>query len=167
MFFNAMAEIAIITAVLALVSQAIQDRFINREQMKKQQEEMKQRQKKMKELMKKDGQKSKNELESLEKEMLESMQKMMSGSSKVMIASMVVFLPAFALLGFLYAAEKIILPIPLPWFVQGFDLFNIGTWGISIYTETNWLGWYFVSYLVITLVLNFARDLLKKKSVVV
>jgi len=130
--------------------------------MKKNQEEMKKRQEKMKELMKKQDQKSKNELEALEKEMLEAMNEMLSGSSKVMLYSLIVFFPAFALLGFLYSDVVIDLPFALPWLANGFDLFNLGTWGIDIYPQTSWYGWYFVTYLLVTIVFNVSRSFIKK-----
>ncbi len=162
MIVNPMVDIAIISFGLAAISKVIQAKFIDREVMKKQQEEMKERQKKMQELMQKSDQKSKNELEALEKEMMEAMNKMLSGTTKVMMASMVVFIPAFALLGMFYGEALINLPVPLPWFVNGFDLFNLGTWGFQIYSETNWFGWYFVSYLTITILLGIGTKIYKK-----
>ena len=170
MVLGAMAEIAAITVVLALVSQFVQNKYINKDEMKRQQEEIKGKQKRMKELMQKGDQKSKNELDSLEKEMLESMQKMMGSSTKVMIASMVIFIPALLVLGALYANDTIQLPVPVPWLSEGFDLFNIGTWGVEIYTQTNWFGWYFLAYLVVTVIINVALGFIKnnaKKSGVV
>jgi len=164
MVFGPMVDITLITAVLAVLTQFVQNKFIDKDQMKRQQEEIKQKQKKMQELMKKGDPKSKNELEQMEKEMLETMQKMMGASSKVMVASMVIVLPAYFLLGMLYANDIIKLPIPIPWLANGFDLFNISTWGIDIYHETNWVGWYFLSYIVISIILNVARDAMKKKA---
>ncbi len=161
-FFTPLIDISAITLVLALASQFVQEKFMKKDEMKKHQAEMKARQQRMKELMQKADQKSKNELEALEKEMMEGMQKMMQGSSKVMIASLVIFLPAFAILGALYDKEIIGLPFPLPWLANGFDLFKTGTWGIEVYSQTNWFGWYFISYLAITIAMNFARDNYKK-----
>ncbi|HIH10298.1 MAG TPA: TMCO1/EMC3 family protein [Candidatus Diapherotrites archaeon] len=164
MVFGPLVDIALITAVLAVVSQLVQNKFMNKDEMKTRQEEMKEKQKRMKELMQKGDQKSKNELDALEKEMMESLQAMMSSSTKVMVASMVIFLPAFFVLGALFENAVIQLPIPLPWLKQGFDLFNAGTWGIEVYNETTWFGWYFVSYLVITMVINVGRNFFKKKG---
>ena len=162
MLFGAMVDIALITVVLYAVSQAIQKKFMNKEEMKKQQEEVKQKQARMKELMKKDDQKSKNELESLQNEMMAAMQKMMSGSSKVMLYSMVVFLPALWILGAFYGEAIIALPVPLPWLSNGFDLFSIGTWGVEMYSETSWFGWYFVCFLVLSIAVNIITGLMKK-----
>ncbi|MCR4368334.1 MAG: EMC3/TMCO1 family protein [archaeon] len=165
MFVNPMIDIALITLGLALISQAIQAKFMDRDGMKRKQEEMKEKQKRMKELMAKGDQKSKNELEALEKEMFESMNQMLKGSSKVMIASLVVFLPAFALLAFLYSDAVIDLPIPLPWFSQGFELFNPATWGIEFLTQSGWFGWYFAAYLGITIAINLIKGAAKKIGV--
>jgi len=165
MIVSAIVDIALISLVLAIISQIIQNKFIDREAMKKQQGQIKERQNRMKELMKNDDQKSKNEVEALQKEMMEEMQKMLSGSSKIMISSMVIFLPAFALLGMFYGEAIVQLPIPIPWLANGFDLFNIGTWGIGIYNETNWFGWYFMSYLTITIIFNIGKKAIKNLGV--
>ena len=166
MIFAPIIDIAGISLILAVVSKAIQNKYMDKDAMKAQQEKMKEKQKKMKELMKKEDQKSKNELEALEKEMFEAMQEMMSKSSKVMLVSLVVFLPAFAIIGFLYGEAIINLPLAVPWLMQGFDLFNIGTWGIEFYEQTNWFGWYFLSYLVITLIINGITSVAKKAGAV-
>ncbi len=155
-FVNPMIDIAGISLLLALASQLIQERFIDRKKMKKMQEGMKERQKKMQELVKKQDQKSKNELEALQSEMMESMQGMLSGSTKVMVASLVLFIPALWAFREFYEGAVIQLPIPLPWFADGLDILNPFTW-FSVYPETNWFGWYFVSYLAITLVINGVR----------
>ncbi len=166
MFVSALVDITAISVVLFAVSQAIQSRFINRDEMKRQQQEMKDRQKKMQELMKKGDTKSKSELNAMEKEMLESMQKMMGGSYKVLLVSMVAFLPALWFLGEFYGKAIIKMPFPLPWLANGFDLFNIGTWGIDIYSETTWFGWYFVCFIVLSLLYNFLTGMMKKKVAV-
>ena len=158
MIINAMIDISLISLGLAIISQLIQGKFLDREKMKTQQKEMKEKQKIMQELMKKEDLKSKNELESMQKELMQQMQGMMSGSMKMMVASMVIFLPAFAILGFFYSEAIIQLPIPLPWF---------GTESlIEIFTETNWFGWYFVSYLSITILMNIGKKLIKNFGVI-
>ena len=168
MVISPMVDIVGISLALSIVSQIVQKKFMNRDEMKKHQESMKEKNKRMKELIGKDDHKSKNELEALEKEMLESMQKMMNGSMKVMIASSVVFLPAYWLLGHFYGTAVIDLPIPIPWFVQGFNLFDTATWKgiIEIYHQTNWLGWYLLTYLLFSMAMNAIVDFIKKKGVV-
>ena len=166
MIISPIIEIAVISLGLAISSQIIQNKFVDREGMKKQQKEIKEKQKKMKELMLQEDQKSKNELESLEKEMMGQMQKMMGGTMKVMMYSLVIFLPAFALMGFFYEEAIIDLPIALPWLANGFDLFNLGTWGIEIYEQTNWFGWYFTTYLSVTLLIAIGRKVTKSLGVI-
>jgi uncharacterized membrane protein (DUF106 family) len=159
-----MFEIFGISLFLAVVSQIIQNKFMDKEAMKKHQDDMKAKQKRMKELIGKDDEKSKNELETLEKELMESMQKVMEGSTKTMLFSLVVFLPAFWLLGHFYEKAVIDLPVQIPWFVEGFDLLNISTWGIKMYSQTNWLGWYFLTYLVISMIIGAIVSQFKKAS---
>ncbi|MBI4210201.1 MAG: DUF106 domain-containing protein [Candidatus Diapherotrites archaeon] len=162
MLLNAMADIALISLVLTIASQFIQEKFMKKEEMKRHQETMKANQKRMQELMKRTDEKSKNELDALQKEMMEGMQKMLSGSTKVMMASFVVFVPALWALSAWYEKAIISLPIPLPWLKEGFDLFSIGTWGVQVYSQTNWFGWYFVSYLAIMVIMNLTKDAWKK-----
>ena len=166
MVVSPIIDIAVISLGLVIASQIIQNKFVDRDAMKKQQKGIKEKQKQMKELMLKEDQKSKNELEAMEKEMMEQMQKMMSGSMKVMMFSLVIFLPAFALLGFFYGESIIDLPISLPWLADGFDLFNLGTWGVEIYEQTNWFGWYFTTYLTTTLLINLGKKVRKNLGAV-
>ncbi len=161
MVFGTMADIALISAGLVIVSQILQNRFAHKDEMKGHQDKIKGHQKKMNELMKKGDQKSKNELETLQAEMMEEMNRMMSKSMKVMMFSLVVFLPAFWVLGHFYEKDVINLPVPLPWLSHGFDLFTPATWGMEIYNQTNWFGWYFVSYIVLTIIIGQAMNLTK------
>tara|TARA_Y100000310_G_C20703821_1_gene832730 strand:+ start:8895 stop:9386 length:492 start_codon:yes stop_codon:yes gene_type:complete len=160
-----MIDIAVISLVLVILSQIIQKKFGNRDEMKEKQKLIKEKQAQMKELMGKEDQKSKNDLETLEKEMMQHMQEMMGGTMKIMKYSLVIFLPAFAILGFFYGEAIIDLPFEIPWLANGFDLFNLGTWGIDLYEQTNWYGWYFLVYLGITIVMNIGKKLLKKIGV--
>ena len=162
MVFGAMADISLITVALAAVSQFLQNKFAHRDEMKKHQDEIKKKQAKMNELMKKKDSGSQKELEQVQGEMLEEMNRMMSKSTKVMMFSLVVFLPAYWVLGAVYGKDIIALPVPLPWLKEGFDLFNLGTWGIQLYNVTNWFGWYFVSYLVTTIAIGQLMNLSKK-----
>ncbi|MEM4256968.1 MAG: EMC3/TMCO1 family protein, partial [Candidatus Diapherotrites archaeon] len=107
---NPMVDIAIISSVLALLSSIIQNKVMNKKQMKADQEKLKEKNKRMRELMTKNDEKSKNELESLQNEVLEIMQKMMQGTLKFTMISMVFFLPAFWLLSSLYGEAVIGLP---------------------------------------------------------
>ncbi|MEM4261730.1 MAG: EMC3/TMCO1 family protein [Candidatus Diapherotrites archaeon] len=161
---NPMVDIAIISSVLALLSSIIQNKVMNKKQMKADQEKLKEKNKRMRELMTKNDEKSKNELESLQNEVLEIMQKMMQGTLKFTMISMVFFLPAFWLLSSLYGEAVIGLPFPVPWF-GNFDLFNISTWNnlIILYDKTNYLGWYILIYLVFSLIIRFFENRILEK----
>ncbi|MFH1390691.1 MAG: EMC3/TMCO1 family protein [Candidatus Diapherotrites archaeon] len=165
MIISTMIDIALISLVLVTLSQIIQKKFGNRDEMKKKQVLIKEKQSQMKELMGKEDQKSRNKLEALEKEMMQHMQEMMGGTMKVMKYSVVIFIPAFAILGFFYGDAIIDLPFAIPWLANGFDLFNLGTWGIDFYEQTNWYGWYILVYLGITIVMNVGEKLLKNFGV--
>ncbi|MCR4335009.1 MAG: EMC3/TMCO1 family protein [archaeon] len=165
MIINAMVDIAVISLVLAILSQIIQKKFGNKEEMKEKQKLIKEKQTQMKELMGKEDQKSKNELEALEKEMMKHMQEMMSGTMRMMKYSFVVFIPAFAILGFFYGEAIVDLPFAIPWLANGFNLFDFGTWGIHLYEQTNWYGWYLLIYLIIAILMNIGKKLLKNMGV--
>ncbi len=163
-FLSPQIDIAIITFVLAIVSQILRRILMNPAEMKEKQAAMKEKQGKMKDLMNKNDHKSVKELEEMQKEMMESMGKMMSGSFKLMAISLVFFLPAFYVIGGtdplfgimsaidvigiggLYADAIIPLPIPIPWL--GGDFF------IMLYNETGWFGWYILTSLFFSITLN-------------
>ena len=164
MIVNPMIDILAISAILSIGSTVLRSKFIDQGKMKEQQKEIKEKQAKMKDLIGKQDQKSKNELEALEKEVLEAMNTMLSSSTKVMMFSMVLFLPAFFLMGLFYEKAIIDLPIALPWFNSAWNIWDLGTYanfGIQIYQQTNWFGWYFASYLLTTIVITIGQKVYK------
>ena len=152
-FFDPMVDIALISLALSVVIQIMQRVLGSKQAMQKHQASMKERQEKMKELMKKNDKQSQKELEKIQGEMLDSMNDMMKGSMKMMVASLIIFAPVLWFLQGTYDTAIIALPIPLPWFVQGFDILNIGSWGVQFYSQTSWLGWYFVTSLVFSILI--------------
>jgi uncharacterized membrane protein (DUF106 family) len=152
-FVNPLVDIAFISFGLSVLVQALQRVLGSKQAMQKHQTGMKEKQEKMKVLMKNTDKQSQKELEKLQGEMLESMNDMMKGSMKMMVASMILFIPALWFLQGTYDGAVIALPVPMPWFVQGFDVLNIGSWGIEFYKQTNWLGWYFVTSLAFSLLI--------------
>jgi len=156
MLYTAQIDIAIVTFVMAIVSQVLQRKFYNKDEMKSKQEMMKKNQERIKELMKKEDEKSKKELESLEKEMMDSMSGMMSGSMKMMMFSLIIFVPVFWFLGQNYEKALISLPVPLPWFGGTGEPF------IKLYNETNYIGWYVVCSIVFSMILNGLINVHKK-----
>ncbi len=145
-FFDPRTDILFITAVLVAVSQIIQKKFVNKAKIDENQKKMKKHQEKMKELAKKDDHESKREMERIEKEFMETANETMRESFRQTIISMPVFLGAFWFLQNDYGKAVIDLPVPLPWFGEN--------WSIQFFSQTNWFGWYFVSYLVVTILLN-------------
>jgi uncharacterized membrane protein (DUF106 family) len=106
--------------------------------------------------MNNNDEKSKQEVQRLQQQMMQKMSETMSGSMKVMMASMVIFLPAFAILGMFYGDVVIPLPIPIPWL--GSNSF------IELYHETNWIGWYVLASLVTSIVLQIILKLAERVS---
>lgn len=153
-FVDPHIEVSIVAAALAVVSQLVQFRFGNKREMQKHQEELKKHQSKLKELSKKTDTSSKKEMEEVEKKMMDSLSIVMKSTNKLLISSMVIFLPAFFVLSTIYGEFTFDLPIPIPWFAPepGFDFFNPLTW-FSLYNQTNFVGWYALSSLVISLLI--------------
>lgn len=153
-FLSPQIDIAVITFVLAIVSQILRRILMNPAEMKEKQAAMKEKQGKMKELMNKNDHKSTKELETLQKEMMESMGAMMSGSMKLMFVSMLIFLPIFWYLGSAYGDAVISLPIPIPWFG--------GDFLIMLYNETNFYGWYILTSLFFSIILSIVIGQVEK-----
>ncbi len=154
MLISAQVDIALIAIALAIVSQMMQRKLVDKKGMKRKQEEMKKKQEMVKELMKRTDEKSKSELQALEQEMMESMSTMMKGSMKLMVFSMILFIPTLWFLSASYEGIAVDLPIPIPWF--GGDRF------IMLYNRTNWIGWYVLCSLCFNLGLNAIINLYEK-----
>jgi uncharacterized membrane protein (DUF106 family) len=139
----------------------MQSKLINKEEAKRQQASMKEKQKRINELLKKNDEASKREMDSLQKEMLESMNAMMQGNMKYMMYSMIVFLPAFAIIGFLYGKEVISLPFPVPLFHRNLSF--------ELTSRLSWIWWYIygslVSSLVISAIMKIVEKVKKKETV--
>jgi len=151
-FVNPIIELALVSIAMSFVTQIIQRKFGNRDQMKEHQEKMKTTQKRVKELMTKEDEKSKQERESLEKEMLDSMNTVMKASMKTMVVSMAIVIPVFFLMGAVYEEEIIDLPLPVPWIGTQADLLNPFSW-FELYEQTNWIGWYILVSLLFSLLI--------------
>ncbi len=151
-----------ITAILVIVSRLMQNRFMDRDLMDEQRKEMNEKRDRMKELLSKQDEKSLKEAEKIQREMLEMSQKMMQGSMRYMMVSLPLFLGVFFLMGFVYGETIIDLPVPLPWW-ENAEIFNPFTWlNIKFFEQTNWFGWYFASYLFISILYGIGRRILKR-----
>lgn len=151
-FVDPHLEVSLIAIVLSSLSQVVQFTFGNKREMMKHQAKMKEKQKKINELAKSSHPGAKKELEQAQNEMLESMQAVMQNMSRTMIFSLVIFVPAFFVLGSLYTGLTFGLPIPIPWLSPEFDLLNPVKW-FSLYTQTNFLGWYALNSIIFSLVI--------------
>lgn len=162
-FINPQLDILVISGVLSIASQGLQRLLTDRKKMKENQEKMKEHQKKMRELSQKQDKKSIEEMEKLEKEFMEAFNQTMQASFKFMIFSLPVFGAAFWFLGNNYETASIDLPVPVPWFVaSGIKIPLLGEIGIQLFSSTNWLGWYVLCSIAISLVLSTIINAIEK-----
>ena len=144
-------EIAVFSVGLALASRLLQIRFGNKKHTNALQEGIKKKQEQLKELLKKDDQKSKAQAQTIQTEMMEDLNKVMNSSMKVMIISSALFLPALALMGFLYNGQNIAAPFPIPVFHRGTDF----PFWVELSAKSNWFSWYFWWALIASFALTF------------
>ena len=159
--FEPAIEIALICVVLALVSKAIQRKFIDKALMKEYKDEIKKIQKKLQ----KDIKEGKTEKAAeLQKQMFEVQGKMLKGTNKVMMFSLPIFLVAFGILGFLYGGISFESLFPLPKFA-GFMIWNPMSWiPVGVTTTTGYYKAYFFYYFVLTIALNIIEKIYDKKK---
>jgi uncharacterized membrane protein (DUF106 family) len=148
-------DIALISAIMALVSQILQRKFGNVKRTKEIQKEMKEKQKRLNELLKKGDEKSKREADILQKEILEGMNESMKGSMKYMLFSMPIFLIVFALLSFFYSGVSIGLPFPVPVIHRN--------WAFEITATISWLWFYIYCSLISSIALSQILNVIEKK----
>jgi len=144
-------DIAIIAIVLAVLSMAIQIKFLDWKKTRRMQKSVQEKNKKVMELMKKGDEHSKKEAEELQRQLMQEMSEQFKNLPKQMIISLVIFLPAFALIRYLYEGAGALLTLPID-FTLDAVIFktNLATWG--------WFKWYalcgFVASIVLTTVLG-------------
>jgi uncharacterized membrane protein (DUF106 family) len=151
-FFDPATDIILISSVLAIVTKIIQWKFLDMKAMKANQKEMKAKQEKLKLLMNKEDAQSKQEYDRLNKEMMALLNKTMQSSFKQMAINLPVFGIVFWWMGTQYSTESFALPIAIPWWTET---------GFAFIDMTNWFGWYFVSYLVATIVIAILLKIVK------
>lgn len=160
-------DIALVAAGIAVASKLLQNRLIDKEKQKASQKSMKEKQAKIKELMKNTDEKSKGEMERLQTEMMREMNETMQGSMKYMMFSLPLFFGVWFVLGYFYGAMIVETPFLVPKF-SGFFMFNPFTWMPVDWTmQSGWLKWYFISYLLISIVLGIIlkiREIALKKK---
>lgn len=152
-FFNAMAEIALFSIAITLVSRLIQERLVDKKTQKLHQQKMKENQKKINELLKRNDDGAKKEMERLQAEALESMNVLMQGNMKYMLFTMPLFLVFFAILGAMYGSTIINLPFPLPVIHRNFSF--------EITSKISWLWWYIYTGIIASIVINMITSALE------
>jgi len=149
-FINPALDIAVISAILAIGSRAIQEKLGIRKKQKSSQKRLKEKQARAKELMKKtDDKNALKELEAVQKEMMEISLESMQAMNKYLLFYMPITLVVFIfVLPPLYDKAIINLPVPVPWFGAN--------WSIIFYEQTNWIGWYFLLSIIFGVAINLA-----------
>jgi uncharacterized membrane protein (DUF106 family) len=152
---NSTIEIICIAIAINLFNQIVRRKFYHPKEQKEDQKKMKEIQKKQKELMNKTDEKSKKEAEKLTEEMMKHFGETMSKTNKIMIASFVIIIPLYMfVLPNIYGEIVFGLPFPIPWFGEN--------WSILLYNETNWLGMFVLTSLIIGIIMNIALKVYEK-----
>lgn len=138
MFDNPAASLVVVSALFAVISQAVQLIFGNRKETRRVQKAMKEKNKELKELMSKGDQTDKSAVERVQKEMMELSTSTMKNMPKLMIVNMIVFLPLFGLVSHAYEGTKVNLFFPLN----------------MIWAQGDWFWFYVLCSLLISLVVN-------------
>lgn len=151
-------DIAIISFVMAVISQILQRKFIDRKKMKTSQNEMKEMQKKLNELLKKNDEQSKKEATRLQNEMLKSMNETMKGSMKHMIVSLPIFWGMFAAVGFVYGGSLVQWPAAMPVLhrIKDFPFFG----NFEFASGISWIWTYFYFSIAFSIILMIALKII-------
>jgi len=155
-------DISLVALAVVAVSRFLQSKMIDKEKQKAAQTRMKEKQAKIKELMQNTDEKSKSEMQKLQQEMFEEMGESMQGTMRYMIFSLPIFFGAFFILGSFYGGMYFQAPFPVPKF-QDFFFLNPLTWiPVGFVLETGWLKWYFMTYLIVSIVLGITLKIKEK-----
>jgi uncharacterized membrane protein (DUF106 family) len=152
-------DIAIVSFGMAIVSQILQRKLIDRKKTKESQAQMKQMQKQLNELLKHGDEKSKLESARIQNELLKLMNDQMKGSMKHMLVSLPIFWIVFAVIGTVYGNVQINAPLPLPVIHRNL--------AFEIIQVVSWLWWYIYCSLFFSVILSIilnAFDKMKTKS---
>ena len=131
--------ILIVTLGMVIVSKLLQNKFLDKDKMKRNKERMKKKQAKIKELMK-DG--KKEEAQVLQKEIMADTMEMMKGTQKMMVVSLPLIVVYF-ILGFMFEGISFESLFAIPTF-SWYGFIPLPNGGFSI--MTGWRRAYFVYY---------------------
>ena len=152
--------ILIVTIGMVLVSKMLQNKFIDKEKMKRNKERMKKKQVRIKQLMK-DG--NKEEANVLQKEIMADTMEMMKGTQKMMVVSLPLIVVYF-ILGWVYGGVTFESLFAIPTF-SWYGIIPFPNGGLSILT--GWRRAYFVYYFMWFIgigIIMKVRDIIKKRS---
>lgn len=167
MFVDPYVDIAVVCVVLALISQAIQAKFVNTPEVKEARERSKEKNKRMRELMKKTDDESVQEMKKIQKEIMDDTMASMKTMHYAFL-TLPLYLVVFGYFGgssvpFVgglfgngaYTDVVFNLPVALPWI------------DFQFHETTNWLGYYFVWIMLSTIVIKLGLTVferMKKKK---
>jgi uncharacterized membrane protein (DUF106 family) len=142
---------------MVLVSKMLQNKFLDKEKMKRNKERMKKKQVKIKQLMK-DG--KKEEASELQKEIMADTMEMMKGTQKMMVVSLPLIVVYF-ILGALYAGVSFESLFPIPTFIwYGFIPFPDGGFSIVTGWRRAYFIYYFMWFIVIGIILKVKEKMI-------
>ena len=147
---NPVIDIAAFAVILAVISIAVQIKFLGWKKTRVLQKSIQEKNKKAMELMKKGDAQSKKEADEIQKQVMQDMSEQFKNLPKQMIISLIIFLPPFTLIRMYYGDSGYL--IQLPW-----DIPILGAkWG--------WLKWYFVTGFIASILLNTILGKLEEKG---
>jgi len=154
--------ILIVTLGMVLVSKMLQNKFLDKEKMKRNKERMKKKQARIKQLTK-DGEKEK--AQELQKEIMQDTMEMMKGTQKMMVVSLPLIIVYF-ILGYLYAGGSFESLFAIPTFTwYGFIPFPDG--GMSIMTgwRRAYFIYYFMWFIIIGIILKVREKIMDRSEI--
>ena len=151
--------ILIVTLGMVIVSKLLQNKFLDKDKMKRNKERMKKKQAKIKELMK-DG--KKEEAQVLQKEIMADTMEMMKGTQKMMVVSLPLIVVYF-ILGALYAGVTFESLFAIPTFSWwGFIPFPDGGFSIMTGWRRAYFVYYFMWFIVIGIIMKVREKMINK-----
>ena len=148
---------------MVLVAKVLQNKFIDKEKMKRNKEKMKKKQEKIKQLMK-DGEKEK--AQEIQKEIMADTMEMMKGTQKMMVVSLPLIIVYF-ILGALFAGITFDSLFAIPTFSwYGFIPFPDGGFSIATGWRRAYFVYYFMWFIIVGIILKVREKMIMKSEIV-
>jgi len=145
-WINPTVDISLIALTVVIFFNLLRMKTQSKELMDK----MKAKNKRVRELMKRKDKQSVKEMESLNKELIELNMKIMKKTMPVTLVSLAIFMVIFPFIRAAYEPYVFPLPVPLPWI------------DFQWHSETNWMGYYFVMSLSLSIIIGILKKVLEK-----